>query len=57
MKRKLRANELEDEFSYDISKGKKNGRVDLEMKLGLWYIIKYKYSLIINISYGSTHSI
>ena len=26
---------LDDEFSYDISKDKKNGRVDLEMKLGL----------------------
>ena len=27
---------LDDEFSYDISKDKKNGRVNLEMNLGLW---------------------
>jgi hypothetical protein len=35
LKRKLRANELEDQFSYESSKDKKNGTVDLEMKLGL----------------------
>jgi len=35
LKRKLRANELEDQFSYESSKDKKNGTIDLEMKLGL----------------------